>query len=301
MTNTSTEYDNTAKNDHQVSDGVAPNQEMNEDTGIGLPENRVIRKRLAARTVGVHLSALPPELQAFRRTSDSTYLKKYDLPEKIQLTIFGGEKKTFSRDEAWEHADEAGEKLEWEILPDSLAGKATAFVSNTGQGLYANYGRPTMDFSGFFHDYINIYGESSKRAVTNRGLESVLLGPLFITLDTISAAGFTALGHFTRGAKLTNRTVLTDVVSTGVYEGSTSWASARLGVFTGARAMRFAVALPIPGAHLAAIPLGFIVGATTAIFAKRFANKSKDKVVDFANKPLRRSKIPKTAGKVVPA
>ena len=246
---------------------------------IELPENRVIRKRLAARTIGVHLSALPPELQAFKESTDDAYLSKKDLPDKVHLTLSEG-KQVLSRDEAWEFADKAGEKLEWDILPDSMAGKATAMVSTTGQGLYANYGRPTMDFSGFFHDYIKIHGESSVSAITPRGLESVLLGPLFITLDTISAAGFTALGHMTRGARLSNKTVLTDIVSTGVYEGTTSWTSARLGVLTGAKVMRLTASLPIPGAHLAAIPLGVLVGATTTIFTKRIANQSKDKIID---------------------
>ena len=284
-------------------DEVTANKTEGKDNKIELPANRVIRKRLAARTIGVHISALPPELQAFKETSasDSPYLYKYELPDKINLTVFGGDKKLFSRDEAWDLADEAGSKLEWDILPESVAGRATALVSTTGQGIYANYGRPTMDFSGFFHDYIHIHGKNSGSIITPPGLESVLLGPLFITLDTVSAAGFTALGHFTRGARLSDKTVLSDVVSTGVYEGTTSWASARLGVFTGAKVMRLAATLPIPGAHLAAIPLGFLVGATTAIFFKRFANQSKDSAIDIAYKPVVRSKVPKTTGKTVPA
>lgn len=301
MTNTSNEYDNSAEDYQQLNNGVAPDKEMDKDIEIGLPANRVIRKRLAARTIGVHLSALPPELQTLKDTSNNAYLTKHDLPDEVHLTVFGGERKVFSRDEVWELADEAGSKLEWDMLPDSMAGKATALLSTTGQGIYANYGRPTMDFSGFFHDYINIHGKNSGRVIAAPGLESVLLGPIFITLDTVSAAAFTALGHITRGAQVTDKTVLSDVVSTGVYEGSTSWTSAKLGVFTGAKVMRLAATLPIPGAHLAAIPIGFLVGATTAIFTKRFANHYKDRAIDATHQSVMRSEASKAAREVISA
>jgi hypothetical protein len=257
--------------------GDETDQEKNQRgaSGFDLPANRIIRKRIAARTVAVHLSALPPELQALKKPSESAYLTKYDLPDEIELGVSDGERKMLSRDEAWQLADEAGSKLEWEMLPDSLAGKATALFSETGQGVYANYGRPTMDFSGFFHDYIRAAGR-----VTNK---SLLLGPLFIAMDTASAIGFTALGHLTRRAKLANKTVVADMLSTGFYEGSTSWTSAKLGVFTGARAIRLASVLPIPGAHLAAVPVGFLVGAATAVLVKRLANEYKDKAIDAAH------------------
>lgn len=273
---------------------------MDKDTEIGLPANRVIRKRLAARTIGVHMSALPPELQAFKDTTDNAYLTKYDLPEKVYLTVFGGDRKVFSRDEVWEIADEAGGKLEWDMLPDNIAGKATALVSSTGQGVYANYGRPSMDFSSFFYDY-GAFEKISGVGVAPQGQASVLLGPIFIAVDTVSAAGFTALGHFTRDAPLANKTVLADIASTGVYEGTTSWASAKLGVLTGAKTIRLAAALPIPGAHLAALPIGFLVGATTAIFVKHFANKSKNSAIDATHHSIMNSKEDKVSEKVVPA
>ena len=269
-----------------TSDEVTLDQNIDKNIKNDLPTYRVIRKRLAANTIGVHLSALPPELQALKDTNDTSnksYLTRRDLPDQINLTIFGGDTKVFSRDEVWKLADEAGSKQEWEILPNTLSGKATALFSTTGQGIYANYGRPTMDFSGFFHDYISTSSQLSGNAIASHG--SVMLGPIFIAADTISAAGFTALGHITRGAPLTDKTVLTDIISTGVFEGSTSWTSAKLGVFTGAKAIRFAATVPIPGAHLAAIPIGFMVGATTAIFAKHYTNKSKDKAIDAFQNP----------------
>ena len=116
-----------------------------------------------------------------------------------------------------------------------------------------------------------------------------MLGPIFIAMDTASAIGFTAIGHITRDARLTDKTVISDVVSTGVYEGTTSWTSAKLGVFTGARAIRFAATLPVPGAHLAAVPIGFLVGAITAIFTKRFANKAKDSAIDAVHQSVKHS------------
>lgn len=263
------------------------NKETGIGTGIGLPANRVIRKRIAARTIGVHLSALPPELQAFKNTTNNAYLTKYDLPDEIHLTVSSGDSKVLSRDEAWEFADEAGSKLEWDILPDTMAGKATALFSSTGQGVYANYGRPTVDFFGFYHDHVCATGDRLGNAV--------MLGPLFIAMDTTSAIGFTALGHITRDARLTDKTVLSDVVSTGVYEGTTAWTSAKFGVFTGARAIRLTAALPIPGAHLAAVPVGFLVGAITAVFTKRFANQAKDSAVDAVHQSVMRSEAAEAA------
>lgn len=297
MTDVSNEYDNSAKDCQPLNDDVTLEKTMDKDPEIGLPANRVIRKRFAARTIAIHLSALPPELTAFKDilkvckgsndATDNAYLSKHDLPDKIHLTAPGEEVKVLSRDEAWDLADEAAAKLEWDMLPDNLSGKAAALFSTTGQGVYANYGRPTMDFSGFFYDYTRASGKVLRGPVAPQ--QNLLLGPLFITVDAISAAGFTALGHFTRDAPLTNKTVLSDIVSTGVYEGSTAWTSAKLGVFTGARAIRLAAVLPIPGAHLAAVPVGFMVGAVTAIFAKRFANQYKDKAIDASYRPGRNS------------
>jgi len=281
MTDVSNEYDNTAEDCQQLNDDVAPGRTTDKVLEIALPMNRIIRKRLAARTVAIHLSALPPELQVLKNindTTDNAYLTKQDLPDEIHLTVPGGEGKVLSKDEAWEFADEAGAQLEWHMLPDTMSGKAAALFSTTGQGVYANYGRPGMDFSGFFYDSIRASRQAPVGVPASQ--ESLLLGPLFITVDAISAAGFTALGHITRDAPLTNKTVLTDIVSTGIYEGSASWTSARLGVFTGARAIRLTAVLPIPGAHLAAIPVGFLVGAATAIFAKRFVNQYKNKTID---------------------
>ncbi len=305
MTDVSNEYDNTTEDYQQLNDGVAADRTVDKDHEIRLPANRIIRKRLAARTIAVHLSALPPELQVFNDikdinyTTDNAYLTKYDLPDEVHLTVPGGEGKVLSRDEAWEFADEAGAQLEWHMLPDTMSGKATALFSTTGQGVYANYGRPSMDFSGFFYDYVRASRQASGGAIASQ--KSLLLGPLFITVDAISAAGFTALGHITRDAPLTNKTVLTDIVSTGIYEGSASWTSARLGVFTGARAIRLAAVLPIPGAHLAAIPVGFLVGAVTAIFAKRFANQYKDKGIDATYRLGRSFKNVEVAREVIPA
>ncbi|MCU7834656.1 MAG: hypothetical protein KZQ83_05300 [gamma proteobacterium symbiont of Taylorina sp.] len=295
MTDISNEYDNAAEDCQQLDDGVTSDRKMDKDPEIELPANRVIRKRLAARTIAIHLSALPPELQVLKDTSNNAYLTKQDLPDEIHLTVPGGEEKVLSRDEAWEFADEAGAQLEWHMLPDTMSGKAAALFSTTGQGVYANYGRPTMDFSGFFYDSIRASRQASRGVTSSQG--NLLLGPLFITVDAISAAGFTALGHITRDAPLTNKSVLSDIASTGIYEGSASWTSAKLGVFTGARAIRLTAVLPIPGAHLAAIPVGFLAGAVTAIFAKRLANQYKDKAIDATYRSGRHSR---TSGEVIP-
>lgn len=294
MTDISNKYENTTKEHHLFVDGVVPDK----NAKIRLPSNRVVRKRLAARTIGIHLSALPPELQAFKDSSDNTYLTKHDLPDEVHLTVFGGDRKVFSRDEVWDFADGAGAKLEWDMLPDNMAGKASALFSSTGQGLYANYGRPSMDFSSFFYDYGAFEGLSGA-GVASRGQGSVLLGPIFIAVDTVSAAGFTALGHITRDARLTDKTVIADIASTGVYEGTTSWTSAKLGVLTGAKTIRFAAALPIPGAHLAAVPVGFLVGAATAIYVKYFANKYKDRAIDATHRSIIKYKASKVTQEVV--
>ncbi len=285
MTDIDNQHETTAEDLQQLNNGVSldekANNEMDKNAEMELPANRVIRKRIAARTIGVHLSALPDELRAYKATTDSAaYLTKYDLPDEVHLTAPDGNRKVLSRDEAWEFADEAGSKLEWDILPDNIAGKATALFSSTGQGIYANYGRPTMDFSGFFHDHIGTSGRHSGGAATSHGSNSIMLGPIFIAMDTASAVGFTALGHITRGAQLADKMVLSDITSTGVYEGTTSWVSARLGVLTGAKVMRLATALPIPGVHLAVVPLGFLAGAAAAIFVKRFVNQHKDGAID---------------------
>ncbi len=294
MTNVSNEYDASTEGNQQFSDKVVSDSQLAGESAIGLPANKVIRKRFAARTIGIHLSALPPEFQAFNNindTTDNAYLTKQDLPDEIHLTLPDGEQKVLSRDEAWEYADEAGAQLEWHILPDTMSGKAAALFSTTGQGLYANYGRPTMDFSGFYYDCIRTAEKASREVTMSQ--KTILLGPLFITIDAVSAAGFTALGHFTRGASLKNKTVFTDIASTGIFEGSASWTSAQLGVFTGVKAIRFATVLPIPGVHLAAVPIGFLTGAVTAIFAKRFINHYKDRAVDASYQRGRFSRIPR--------
>ncbi len=294
MTNVSNEYDASTEGNQQFSDKVVSDSQLAGESAIGLPANKVIRKRFAARTIGIHLSALPPEFQAFNKindTTDNAYLTKQDLPDEIHLTLPDGEQKVLSRDEAWEYADEAGAQLEWHILPDTMSGKAAALFSTTGQGLYANYGRPTMDFSGFYYDCIRTAEKASREVTMSQ--KTILLGPLFITIDAVSAAGFTALGHFTRGASLKNKTVFTDIASTGIFEGSASWTSAQLGVFTGVKAIRFATVLPIPGVHLAAVPIGFLTGAVTAIFAKRFINHYKDRAVDASYQRGRFSRIPR--------
>jgi hypothetical protein len=245
---------------------------------LTLPENRVLRKRVAARTTGIHVSALPAELRGLADLMEvDGYFEKRHLPEEIQIADSRGKVATLSRDEAWMLADKAGADLEGSLL-SGRAGKVAAFFSTHGQGIYANYGRPTMDFSAFFRDYIE--RKAAAAAGTANALSQVQFGPLFIALDTASASGFTALGHFARGASLAEGTVLTDVVSTGAYEGTSAWATAKLGVFAGAKAMGTTAVLPVPGAPLAAIFAGFVVGAATAVVAKRVANQLKDVAID---------------------
>ena len=246
---------------------------------IALPDNRVIRRRVAARTTAIHASALADEPWASEPIEDRDgdgYLRRHQFPDQILLEGPEGESRALSRDQAWRLADEKAEALEWS-LSAGLAGRIAGFFSKHGQGIYANYGRPTMDFSGFFRD--RIAGAGGKGA---QGVNAVRLGPVFIAIDTASAAGFTALGHVSRRADLMSRPVLADVLSTGAYEGTSSWTSAKLGVFTGVKAMTAAALVPLPGARLGALVVGFAVGATTAIVVKRTANRLKDKAIDAA-------------------
>lgn len=173
-------------------------------------------------------------------------------------------------------ADEKGESMEWTLL-SGLSGRIAAFFSTHGQGIYANYGRPTLDFSGFFRDHVAGVGTGSAPSGSN-----FRLGPLFIAFDTASAAGLTALGHVARGASLSNATVASDILSTGAYEGTSAWASAKIGVVVGAKAMGMVAAAPLPGVRLAAFVTGFTVGAATAIVAKRTTNRLKDMAIDAA-------------------
>lgn len=64
--------------------------------------------------------------------------------------------------------------------------------------------------------------------------------------------------------------------------------------------MRLAATLPIPGIHLAAVPLGFLAGATTAIFFKRFSNQTKDQVIDATYDSAIKSKADDTNLETVP-
>lgn len=272
---------------------------MSKHTELQLPDNRIIRKRIAARTVGVHLSALTPELRAFSNNGGA-YLAKHDLPDYVYLTLPNEERQQFTRVQAWKIADEAGEKMEREMLPDTWAGKTTAFVSSTGQGPYADYGRPSVDFIGFAHDGIISSGQHAKNVIP-QGLNNLMLGPIFVAGDTLSAAGFTALGHVTRGAHLTDQTVLSDVASTGVFEGSTAWGSAKLGVFTGMKTIGLTALLPIPGARLAAIPVGIVTGLATAVMSKHLANSAKDVAVDATQKPRGYSKTSNSSGEIIGA
>lgn len=244
-----------------------------------LPENRLIRKRVAARTTAIHASAIATEVWAkelLDQCDGEGYLQKHHFPEKVAVAQPAEGPRMLSRDEAWRLADEKGEALEW-VLLSGLAGRIAGFFSTHGQGIYANYGRPMVDFSGFFRD--RIVGADTASA---QGLSALQVGPLFIAADTASAAGLTALGHFARGAKLTNGPVVSDVLSTGAYEGTSAWATAKLGVFAGVKAMGAAALVPLPGARLAAVIAGFAVGAATAVVAKRTANQLKDRAIDAA-------------------
>jgi hypothetical protein len=255
--------------------------EMEKSGGVesALPENRLIRRRVAARTTAIHCSAIADEPWAKdvldRRDSDG-YLHKHQFPDQIAVEDPPGEPRLMSRDEAWRLADEKGEALEWALL-SGMTGRIAAFFSTHGQGIYANYGRPTLDFSGFFRDRIAGVGSGG-----SKGAGGLQVGPLFIAFDTASAAGLTALGHFARRADLTSAPVVSDVLSTGAYEGTSSYVSAKLGVFTGVKAMGAAAILPVPIAGLGAFITGFVVGAATAIVVKRTSNRLKDNAIDAA-------------------
>ncbi|NKB77701.1 MAG: hypothetical protein GKR96_11860 [Gammaproteobacteria bacterium] len=272
---------------------------MNEIAVIEQPVDRIIRRRIAARTVGVHLSALPPELQALRSITENDYLTKDDLPDEICLTVSDGNKALLSKEEAWKFADEAGSKLEWKLLPDTSLGKAAGQLSSMGQGAYADYGRPSLNAYSFFYDYAVSSAKHSQIAIASQSVNGVVLGPLLIAVEAVGATGLTALGHTTRGARLTDKTVLSDIASTGLFEGGSAWVSAKFGVFTAVKAMRLTALFPVPGAHLAAVPVGLLVGATTAILSKRFANHCKDNAVDAAYQSVTKSKIPDSIGQVV--
>lgn len=238
------------------------------DTQTALPENRLIRRRVAARTTAIHVSALASEVWAkdiVAQCDPAGYVQKSQFPDAIEVEPEPGESLIISRDEAWRLADAKGAQMEWALL-SGLSGRVAAYFSKHGQGIYADYGRPTFDFSGFFRDRIAGVGRGDLR-----------LGPLFIAWDTATAAGLTALGHFARRADLTSAPIVSDVLSTGVYEGSSSWASAKLGVIAGVKAIGVAALVPVPGAAFVA---GFTVGAATAIVAKTGANKLKDRAVD---------------------
>lgn len=256
---------------------------METDKGAGsevtLPENRLIRRRVAARTTAIHSSAIANEPWAkdiLDHCDNEGYLQKHQFPDRISVEAPAGAARLISRDEAWRLADARGEELEWALL-SGLAGRIAAFFSTHGQGIYANYGRPTLDFSGFFRD--RIAGAGSKGA---QGLGALQFGPLFIAFDTTTAAGLTALGHFARHADLTSAPVVSDVLSTGAYEGTSSWVSAKLGVVAGVKAMGVAAVMPVAGGPLATVIAGFAAGAAAAVVVKRATNRLKDRAIDAA-------------------
>ena len=256
-----------------------------------VPKNPVIRQRISARTIGIHRSALPSELRALtsRPSSDPSirptirpvatgaYLRKHQIPEQVRIRGSDGTVRVLSRDQAWTLADEAGLALESSLL-SGTAGRLAAFFSATGQGVYANYGRPTLDFSGFFVDQL------SRMAAGGAGPAAGALqfGPLLIALDTASAAGLTALGHWARGADLNDRVVVADVASTGAYEGSSAWATAKFGAVAGVKAMGLTAALSVHAVPAASILVGVTIGAAAAIAAKRLVNGLKNIAVDAA-------------------
>ncbi|MGB5734215.1 MAG: hypothetical protein WBM40_07230 [Thiohalocapsa sp.] len=261
-----------------------------------LPKNRVIRKRVAARTTAIHVCALAraPWAAEFLADADSDgYLRKHALPEAVEIRDLEGHRKVVSREEAWRRADARAIALEWTLL-SGVTGRVAAFFSSHGQGVYANYGRPTVDFSGFFWDRITASSAASVAGAASRdsavrnaapAVSNVRVGPLFIAADTAAASGLTALGCLARGASLVNPVVASDIISTGAYEGTSAWATAKLGVFTGVKAMAVAASLPLAGASLATVMAGLTVGATTAIAAKYAANRLKDTGIDAAQKP----------------
>lgn len=249
-----------------------------------LPQNRVIRRRVAARTTGVHIGALPPELRSLASlVNGDDYLSKHQIPEKIQVRGEDGVLVPLKREKVWKLVDEHAKEIEGSLLSGST-GKIAAFFSSRRQENYANFGRPTLYFSAFFHDYLERTAEVS-RALASRGravrpTSGIRIGPVFVVLDTSTAAGFTALGHVARGAPIGDRIVVTDVLSTGAYEGASAYASAKLGVLAGAKAMVTTAILPIAGAHIAAFTTGIVVGAIVAVSAKILVDEVKDIVVD---------------------
>lgn len=234
-----------------------------------IPKNRIIRKRIAARTVAVHLCAVPHEFSlpgVINQLADRSYLHKHEIPRNVPVTDITGEVQTLTRDEAWHIIDVAGEAME-NTLPEGKAGNMAEFFSATGQKGYANYGRPTIDYAGFFLDH-------------TRGSTSLGVGPLLIGIDAAAASGLTALGHVARGTSLTHTTVLADITSSGAYEGVSSWIAARVGVAVAAKTLGLAVFLPVSGAGAVPALAGFAVGAAAAIATKRATNVLKDRAVD---------------------
>jgi hypothetical protein len=257
---------------------------------------------VAARTIAIHICVLADESWSapiIVKANRGGYVQKRHLPRELHVHDLAGETRVISREEAWWRADLKGAALEL-VLLSGLAGRIAGFFSTHGQGLYANYGRPTVDFSGFFRDHLAAAagakssgtasqgGVLSNAASANKALQ---LGPLFIAADTASAAGLTALGHLARGAGLANAVVASDVISTGAYEGTSAWATAKLGVFTGAKAMALAAVLPLPGIGLATLAAGVAVGAATAIGAKHATNSLKDKAIDAVYEAVDRAHV----------
>ena len=265
-----------------------------------IPNSRVIRKRVAARTTAIHICALARAPWAGKLLADADadgYLQKHAFPEAVEIRDVEGHRRMLSREQAWRRADARAAALEWTLL-SGVTGRIAAFFSRHGQGVYANYGRPTMDFSGFFWDRVTASAAADAasappgRSVPGRSVignatpavSAVQVGPLFIAADTAAASGLTALGYLARGASLANPVVASDVLSTGAYEGTSAWATAKLGVFTGVKAMAVAASLPLAGAPVATVMAGLTVGATTAITAKYAVNRLKDHAIDAAQK-----------------
>lgn len=261
------------------------------------PNSRVIRKRMIARTIGIHISVLPPELRALRMQTDrhgDSYLARHQIPDQIRIMDTHGMARVLSREQAWMLAEEAAQQLERHQL-SGTAGRITAFFSTTGQGPYADYGRPTVDYSGFYVDYLNQMSAAGTRETFCDQLACVgaaghigtlHFGPTLIALDTAAAAGLTGLGYMARNVDLADRTVVTDIASTGVYEGSSAWVSAKIGVVAGAKAMAAMAVLPILGTTAASLVIGFVVGAAAAVVTKQAVNSTKNIAVDSAYKAI---------------
>jgi hypothetical protein len=277
--------------EERVSASPAVEPDGGESASVRPPESRIIRKRIAAKTTAIHISALASEPWAaslLERADSGGYLKKHVFPEQLQVRDRQGQSRMLSREEAWADADARAASLEWALL-SGFAGQVAGFFSTHGQGVYANFGRPTMDFSGFFWDRVTASAAAGSRVrVPTPGLGGLQVGPLFIAADTAAASSLTALGHLARGSSLANPTVVSDVISTGAYEGTSAWATAKLGVFTGVKAMAVAGAVVLPGLPFAGLVAGFTVGAATAIAAKHVTNRLKDKAIDALYRPLGR-------------